>query len=100
MKLKEIRELSVADIDKKVVELQRELGIERGNAASGSKTAGKIRGLRRTIAKMLCIKRERELNINQPKKAETGEAKPAKAPKAVTNEKISMEKTTKEVNKP
>ena len=65
MKLKEIHDLSKEDLEKRVADLQRELGIERGNSSGGTKSAGKIRNLRRTIAKMLCLKRERELNIHQ-----------------------------------
>ena len=84
MKLKEIRELQTEDIAKKVVELKRELGVERGSATGGTKTSGKIRNLRRTIARMLCIKRERELNLYQkPKETESGkEAKTQKIQKA------------------
>ena len=63
MKVKEIRELSAEALEKKAIELKRELGIDRGSASGGSKTAGKIRSLRRTIARMLCIKREQELKI-------------------------------------
>jgi len=65
LKLKEIHELSKEDLEKKVADFQRELGIEKGSSASGSKSAGKIKNLRRTIARMLCVKRERELNIHQ-----------------------------------
>jgi ribosomal protein L29 len=61
LKLKEIRELSSADLAKKVVDLKKELDIEKGIA--GAKNSGKIKGLRRTIARMLCIKREHELKI-------------------------------------
>jgi ribosomal protein L29 len=61
LKLKEIRELSSADLAKKVVDLKKELDIEKGIA--GAKNSGKIKNLRRTIARMLCIKREHELKI-------------------------------------
>ena len=80
MKIKEIRELSSGDLEKRITDLQRELGTERGNAAGATKSAGKIRSLRRTIARMFCIKREKELNINQPKKPEAELKK--QAPKA------------------
>lgn len=66
MKLREIRELSATDLGKKADELKRELGVEKGSA-QGAKSSGKIRNLRRTIAKMLCIKKEMELGIHQPK---------------------------------
>ena len=73
MKLREIRELSAADLGKKSAELMRELGMEKGSA-QGAKSSGKIRNLRRTIAKMLCIKREKELGIHQPKAPEKAKA--------------------------
>ena len=85
MKVKEIRELSAEALEKKAIELKRELGIDRGSASGGSKTAGKIRSLRRTIARMLCIRREKELNIHQTKEAKNE----TKQPNIVSNEKIA-----------
>ena len=81
MKLREIRELSATDLGKKADELKRELGVEKGSA-QGAKSSGKIRNLRRTIAKMLCIKREKELGIHQPKVQEKTEASAASASKS------------------
>lgn len=74
MKLREIRELSAADLGKKSAELKRELGVEKGSATGGTKSSGKMRNLRRIIAKMLCIKREKELGIHQPKAPEKAKA--------------------------
>ena len=73
MKLKEIRELSSADLAKKVVDLKKELDIEKGIA--GAKNSGKIKNLRRTIARLLCIKREYELKIrSNPASSKTKES--------------------------
>lgn len=55
MKKKEIRELSEDMLRAKLGELERELNIERGSAlaASGrSANPGKIRNLKKTIARM------------------------------------------------
>ena len=73
MKLKEIRELSSGDLAKKVTDMKKELDIEKGIA--GAKNSGKIKNLRRTIARLLCIKREHELKIRpSPLPSKTNES--------------------------
>jgi large subunit ribosomal protein L29 len=61
MRKKEARELSPSVLDQKLDELSLELNAERGTVASGGKAsnAGRIRELRRTIARILTIKREK-----------------------------------------
>jgi large subunit ribosomal protein L29 len=54
MKYKEIQEISTAEINAKVLELKQELAKERARISSGtrSENPGKIRKLRRDIARM------------------------------------------------
>lgn len=93
LKIREIRELPADEISKKVVDLKKELGIEKGSATGGAKLSGKIRNLRRTIARMLCIKREKELNINQPKAKEENNIASAAPKEQATNKPAKKAKT-------
>ncbi len=62
MKLKEIRELQTADLLKKVQELKEELFVLRFQKATGqSAEANKKRVVRKDIARILTVIREREL---------------------------------------
>jgi len=65
MKAKEITTMSPADIEQKVVELKQELSKERASIASGTKSEnpGKIRKLRRDVARLLTIKRQKEGSV-------------------------------------
>ena len=65
MKAKEITTMSPADIEQKVVELKQELAKERASIASGTKSEnpGKIRKLRRDVARLLTIKRQKEGSV-------------------------------------
>ena len=60
MKTKEIRELTSEDREKKLKEMRTELMHERGVAAMGGAPSdpGKIRVLRKTIARILTVQRE------------------------------------------
>lgn len=60
MKLKDIRELPTEEKLKKLKELRSELMHERGTAAMGGAPAspGKIRALRKTIARLLTLLKE------------------------------------------
>ncbi len=62
MRVKEIRELAPDLLDKRIEELSVELNSERGTVASGGKAsnAGRIREIRRTIARIITIKKEKE----------------------------------------
>ena len=64
----EVRALNAADRQARLVELKRELMQERGVQAMGGSTPspGKIRTLRREIARILTIEREIALGIRQP----------------------------------
>lgn len=61
LKIKQIREMKPEDLDKKLSELRLELLKEMGNVKMGRpiKNPGKIGELRRTIAKLLTVKKER-----------------------------------------
>jgi large subunit ribosomal protein L29 len=66
----EVRGLSVDDRKARLVELKRELMQERGVQAMGGSTPspGKIRTLRREIARILTIEREIQLGLNTESK--------------------------------
>ena len=62
----EVRALSIDDRKARLTELKRELMQERGVQAMGGSTPspGKIRTLRREIARILTIDRELQLGLN------------------------------------
>ena len=64
MKIKEIRKLNEEEQEKKLKELKLELLKERGNIEMGGnvKNPGRIREIRKSIARILTIKKERERN--------------------------------------
>ncbi len=63
LKVKQIREMKDTDLDKKTSELRLELLKEQGNVKMGRpiKNPGRIRTLRRTIARVATIKQERKI---------------------------------------
>ena len=71
LKAPEIRQMSPDDRVKRLRELQRELMQERGVQAMGGSTPspGKIRTLRREIARIKTIAREVQLGIRSEGKA-------------------------------
>ena len=64
----EVRALAPEDRKTRLAELRRELMQERGVQAMGGSTPspGKIRTLRREIARILTIEREAQLGIRSP----------------------------------
>lgn len=60
MKTKEIRKMKNEDFDKKLSELRLELSKELGSAKMGRavKNPGKIKQIRKSIAKILTVKKE------------------------------------------
>ena len=63
MKVKEIRELSTEEINKKLVETKEELFNLRFQQATGNlEKPSRMRELRHTVARMKTVLRERELN--------------------------------------
>ncbi len=69
IKKSKLRELSDTELSAKLFEYQKELNTERGMLASGGRTSnpGKIRELRRTLARTLTIQHERKLGIRAVK---------------------------------
>jgi large subunit ribosomal protein L29 len=66
MKVKEIRELADDGLRAKLVELERELNIERGAATASSGRApnpGKLRTLKRSIARIATIMAQRAKGV-------------------------------------
>lgn len=63
MKVKEIRELSTEEINKKLVESKEELFNLRFQQANGTlEKPSRIRDLRHTVARMKTVLKERETN--------------------------------------
>lgn len=62
LKVKQIREMKEEELEKKLSELRLELLKELGNVRMGRpiKNPGKIKELRRAIARILTVKREKE----------------------------------------
>jgi large subunit ribosomal protein L29 len=83
MKKSKIREMSDAELSAKIFEFQKELNSERGMLASGGRTSnpGKIRELRRTLARTLTIMHERKLGIRASKPPANGAGKKGKEEK-------------------
>jgi large subunit ribosomal protein L29 len=66
MKVKDIKNMSTEEMKSKIKEFERELSSEysvRSSAAGKSRNYGKIRTLKRSIARMLTYIRARELGI-------------------------------------
>lgn len=63
MKLEEIRKMSTEDLNKKIAEYKEELFNLRFSQATGSlEKPSRIKELRKSVARMKTIIRERELN--------------------------------------
>ena len=71
---KELRLLDNDALDKRLVELRDSLNSELGFIASGGKASnpGRIREMRRTIARILTIKREKGMKIPAAKPGSAG----------------------------
>lgn len=65
MKSSKIRELAESEMQTKLFEFQKELNSERGLLASGGRASnsGKLRELRKTVARIMTIMHERKLGI-------------------------------------
>ncbi|WP_181351031.1 50S ribosomal protein L29 [Thalassobacillus sp. CUG 92003] len=65
MKANEIRELTTAEIEQKVVSLKEELFNLRFQLATGQlENTARIREVRKSIARMKTVTREREVGVN------------------------------------
>jgi len=67
MKLREIRKLTAEQREARLDQYRRELMDIRSQLSSGGsiEDPGRIKDLKRTISRLLTIKREEELGINQ-----------------------------------
>lgn len=65
MRVKQIREMKSEDLDKRMAELKLELSKEMSNVKMGRpvKNTGRIKQLRKTIARIHTIKHEKKLKI-------------------------------------
>lgn len=77
LKKSKLREMSDSELGSKLFEYQKELNTERGMLATGGRTSnpGKIRELRKTVARVMTVMHEMKLGIKR-------EAKGSKAPPA------------------
>ena len=70
MKVKDIRAMAPEEMKAKIADLHRELSIEHGTRATAggkSRNYGKMKTIRRTVARMLTAIRAKELGLNVPK---------------------------------
>ena len=82
IKKSKIREMADAEMQSKLFEFQKELNSERGMIATGGRTSnpGKIKQLKRSIARILTMAHERKLGIvRKVKSTVAATAKPAAA---------------------
>ena len=77
IKKNKIREMADAELSSKLFEFQKELNSERGLLASGGRTSnpGKIKELRKSVARVMTIMHERKLGIVRKVKAYVSGAK-------------------------
>lgn len=75
IKKSKIREMADAEMQSRLAEFQRELNSERGLLATGGRTSnpGKIRQLKKGIARMLTILHEKKIGIVRKTKEKTKE---------------------------
>lgn len=81
IKKKEMREMSDFELAGKLAEVKRELNSERGKIVAGGRATnpGRMRELRKTIARINTLLHERKLGIRIKEKPKEGEEK-AEAP--------------------
>lgn len=80
MKKKDIGSMSPDEMKSKIAEMQRELNVEYGTRATAggkSRNYGKIRTLRKMVARIHTITRARELGLSIGKVGKQAAAKPA-----------------------
>jgi len=87
IKSSKVRELTEAELQSKLFEYQKELNTERGVLAAGGRASnpGKLKQLRKSVARVLTIVHERKLGIvrkakGAKKKEETKKPVEAKKP--------------------
>ncbi len=91
----EARELSDSELNSKLGEIQKELNIEIGNIKTGGRTSspGKIRALKKAVARIKTILHQRKLGIKvDAKKKEKGKKKIEKKEEQKPDEKKGEKK--------
>ena len=75
MKAKELKVLNELELESKTVELKKELMKLNSQIAIGTipKNPGKVREIKKTIAKILTIKNEKTLNKNKTEEVKRNE---------------------------
>ncbi|MCK4883688.1 MAG: 50S ribosomal protein L29 [Candidatus Diapherotrites archaeon] len=98
LKASEIRELNQKELESKLKDLRSELSRERAHVSSGTRpeNPGRLRIIRRTIARILTInKEEPKAVVKKETKTTTAKVKiKEKATKTKTEEKPAVKKTT------
>lgn len=94
IKKSKIREMQDAEMQSKLFEFQKELNSERGMIATGGRTSnsGKIKQLKRSIARILTILHERKIGIVRKVKAAVGSTKAVVATGAKPAAPVAPEK--------
>src|SRR3989338_300797 len=84
-----LRESPDGELEAKLFEYRKELNAERGQLSGGGRTSspGKIRQLKKTVARVLTILHERKLGISQKQKAAGGKEKSPASPPAAAAKK-------------
>lgn len=84
IKMDKIREMADGQLQGKLFEFQKELNTERGALATGGRTSnpGKISQLKKSIARILTVAKERKSGIVRKSKKAASPAKPAAAQQA------------------
>jgi large subunit ribosomal protein L29 len=79
LKKSKLREMADAELGAKLFEYQKELNTERGMLATGGRTSnpGKIRELRKTVARVMTVMHERKLGIKRETKGSKAPSKGA-----------------------
>ena len=77
MKVKELRQLSELDLEGKTAELKKELMKINSQIAIGTvpKSPGKVKQIKKTIARIMTLRHEKILNINQKQAFAKNESK-------------------------
>ena len=80
MKLNDIRKLKTEDIQKKLLQLKQELSMLQGQAATGTppKSPGKIKQIKKTMARMRTIEYERQIEELLAKASDSKDKKESK----------------------
>ena len=93
MKIAEVRDMSVTDLNKKLTELTDELFNLRFQSATGQlENHGRLRAVKKDIARIYTVLRERELGIRAEVATPVVEAKEEKkSKKAAKAEKAEVE---------